>query len=140
MPELKVDIVTASLASTAESWIDVEAAKVAACEQLADASAVVLREELARRTQLQTTFGWGPLFCTPPASTAQVGHPNGAFLQLTGEVEEDILVSRSRPGRTSTERSRCNIATPLGRNRSPVPNASAAPTCRPCRSRTSSTP
>jgi hypothetical protein len=50
MPKLQIDMVTASLASTAQPGIDVEAAKVAACEQLAEASAVVLHEELTRRT------------------------------------------------------------------------------------------
>ena len=39
--------------------------------------------------------------------------------------------SRSRPGRTSTDRSRCGIPAPSGTSRSPAPAAGSAPRCRP---------
>jgi glucose-6-phosphate isomerase len=61
-------------------------------DRFADASAAVLRSELARRTQLQTTFGWGPRFLHSTGQYHKGGHQNGAFLQLTGAVEEDIPV------------------------------------------------
>ncbi|MGH3866838.1 MAG: glucose-6-phosphate isomerase [Pseudonocardiaceae bacterium] len=61
-------------------------------DRLTDASAAVLRTELARRTQLQTTFGWGPRFLHSTGQYHKGGHQNGAFLQLTGAVEEDIPV------------------------------------------------
>jgi glucose-6-phosphate isomerase len=61
-------------------------------DRVADASAAVLRTELARRTQLQTTFGWGPRFLHSTGQYHKGGHQNGAFLQLTGVVEEDIPV------------------------------------------------
>ncbi|MGH3790818.1 MAG: glucose-6-phosphate isomerase, partial [Pseudonocardiaceae bacterium] len=65
-------------------------------DRLADASAAVLRTELARRTQLQTTFGWGPRFLHSTGQYHKGGHQNGAFLQLTGAVDTDIPV----PGTT----------------------------------------
>ena len=61
-------------------------------DRLADASAVVLRPEIARRSGLQTTFGWGPRFLHSTGQYHKGGHQNGAFLQLTGAVEEDIQV------------------------------------------------
>jgi glucose-6-phosphate isomerase len=61
-------------------------------DRIADASAVVLRTELARRTQLQTTFGWGPRFLHSTGQYHKGGHQNGAFLQLTGAVDTDIPV------------------------------------------------
>jgi glucose-6-phosphate isomerase len=67
-------------------------------DRLADASAIVLRPELARRTGLQTTFGWGPRFLHSTGQYHKGGHQNGVFLQLTGEVEKDIEV----PGRPYT--------------------------------------
>ncbi|MGH3770849.1 MAG: glucose-6-phosphate isomerase, partial [Pseudonocardiaceae bacterium] len=61
-------------------------------DRVADASAAVLRTELARHTQLQTTFGWGPRFLHSTGQYHKGGHQNGAFLQLTGGLEEDIPV------------------------------------------------
>jgi glucose-6-phosphate isomerase len=61
-------------------------------DRIADASAAVLRAELARRTHLQTTFGWGPRFLHSTGQYHKGGHQNGAFLQLTGAVAEDIAV------------------------------------------------
>ncbi|MGH3824293.1 MAG: glucose-6-phosphate isomerase [Pseudonocardiaceae bacterium] len=61
-------------------------------DRLADASAEVLRSELARCTGRQTTFGWGPRFLHSTGQYHKGGHQNGAFLQLTGAVEEDIPV------------------------------------------------
>jgi glucose-6-phosphate isomerase len=61
-------------------------------DRVADASAAVLRTELARRTELQTTFGWGPRFLHSTGQYHKGGHQNGAFLQLTGAVVADIPV------------------------------------------------
>ncbi|MGH3852596.1 MAG: glucose-6-phosphate isomerase [Pseudonocardiaceae bacterium] len=64
-------------------------------DRVADASAAVLRTELARHTQLQTTFGWGPRFLHSTGQYHKGGHQNGAFLQLTGALEEDIPVPKA---------------------------------------------
>jgi glucose-6-phosphate isomerase len=61
-------------------------------DRIADASAAVLRTELARRTHVQTTFGWGPRFLHSTGQYHKGGYQNGAFLQLTGEVIQDIPV------------------------------------------------
>jgi glucose-6-phosphate isomerase len=61
----------------------------------ADASAAVLRAELARRTTLQTTFGWGPRFLHSTGQYHKGGHQNGGFLQITGAVDDDLPI----PGR-----------------------------------------
>jgi glucose-6-phosphate isomerase len=61
-------------------------------DRLADASAAVLRPETARITGKQTTFGWGPRFLHSTGQYHKGGHQNGAFLQITGEVEDDLAV------------------------------------------------
>ncbi|SDC15377.1 glucose-6-phosphate isomerase [Actinokineospora iranica] len=61
-------------------------------DRLDDASAVLLRPEIARRTGLQTTFGWGPRFLHSTGQYHKGGHQNGVFLQITGAVEDDLAV------------------------------------------------
>ncbi|HEV3360302.1 MAG TPA: glucose-6-phosphate isomerase [Pseudonocardiaceae bacterium] len=61
-------------------------------DRLDDASAALLRPELARRTRLQTTFGWGPRFLHSTGQYHKGGHQNGVFFQITGVVEEDMAV------------------------------------------------
>ncbi len=58
----------------------------------ADASAIDLRSAVAARTGLQTTFGWGPRFLHSTGQYHKGGHPNGVFLQITGEVTRDLPV------------------------------------------------
>ncbi|GAB2754407.1 glucose-6-phosphate isomerase [Salinifilum aidingensis] len=62
-------------------------------DRLDDASASVLRSEIARRTGLQTTFGWGPRFLHSTGQYHKGGHQNGVFLQLTGSSEQDLEVT-----------------------------------------------
>jgi glucose-6-phosphate isomerase len=58
----------------------------------ADAEAAELRPALARRTGLQTTFGWGPRFLHSTGQYHKGGHPNGVFLQITAASEHDLPV------------------------------------------------
>lgn len=67
-------------------------------DRIDDASAALLRPELAKRSGLQTTFGWGPRYLHSTGQYHKGGHPNGVFLQITGAVTEDIEV----PGRPYT--------------------------------------
>ncbi|HVV13347.1 glucose-6-phosphate isomerase [Amycolatopsis sp.] len=61
-------------------------------DRLDDASAALLRPELARRSGLQTTFGWGPRFLHSTGQYHKGGHQNGVFLQITGTPEQDLEV------------------------------------------------
>jgi glucose-6-phosphate isomerase len=61
-------------------------------DRLDDASASVLRAEIAGRTGLQTTFGWGPRFLHSTGQYHKGGHQNGVFLQLTGSVADDLAI------------------------------------------------
>ncbi|WP_026361309.1 hypothetical protein [Amycolatopsis nigrescens] len=61
-------------------------------DRLDDASAALLRTELAKRTGLQTTFGWGPRFLHSTGQYHKGGHQNGIFLQITGAAEADLEV------------------------------------------------
>lgn len=61
-------------------------------DRLDDASAALLRGELAKRTGLQTTFGWGPRFLHSTGQYHKGGHQNGIFLQITGTAETDLEV------------------------------------------------
>jgi len=78
-------------------------------DRIADASTAVLRAELARRGASQVTFGWGPRFLHSTGQYHKGGHPNGAFLQLTGDVDADLDV----PGRPYTF-ARLQLAQALG--------------------------
>jgi glucose-6-phosphate isomerase len=61
-------------------------------DRLDDASASVLRAEIAARTGLQTTFGWGPRFLHSTGQYHKGGHQNGVFLQITGSVADDLAI------------------------------------------------
>ncbi|MEO7126094.1 MAG: glucose-6-phosphate isomerase [Nakamurella sp.] len=51
-----------------------------------------VRALIASRTELQTTFGWGPRFLHSTGQYHKGGHPNGVFLQITGAVTDDLDV------------------------------------------------
>jgi glucose-6-phosphate isomerase len=61
-------------------------------DRLDDASTLLLRSVFARRSGLQTTFGWGPRFLHSTGQYHKGGHQNGVFLQITGAVETDLPV------------------------------------------------
>jgi hypothetical protein len=61
-------------------------------DRLDDASFETLRPELAKATGLQTTFGWGPRFLHSTGQYHKGGHQNGAFLQVTGSVADDLAI------------------------------------------------
>jgi glucose-6-phosphate isomerase len=57
-----------------------------------DASAADLRAALARRTEQAVTFGWAPRFLHSTGQYHKGGPQVGAFLQITGAVDEDLAV------------------------------------------------
>jgi glucose-6-phosphate isomerase len=67
-------------------------------DRIDDASFELLRAEIAKRTHLQTTFGWGPRFLHSTGQYHKGGHQNGVFIQITGESGDDLEV----PGRPYT--------------------------------------
>ncbi|HEX8081638.1 MAG TPA: glucose-6-phosphate isomerase [Jatrophihabitans sp.] len=68
----------------------------------ADTEALELRPALARRTGLQTTFGWGPRFLHSTGQYHKGGHPNGVFLQLTGDISAEAGGDLEVPDRPYT--------------------------------------
>ncbi|MFD8495358.1 glucose-6-phosphate isomerase [Amycolatopsis sp. NPDC059657] len=84
-----VDVLRAFLGSAPEAgYVSVQAY----LDRLDDASAALLRAEVAKRSGLQATFGWGPRFLHSTGQYHKGGHQNGVFLQLTGAVENDLDV------------------------------------------------
>lgn len=57
-----------------------------------------VRQPLARHLGRPVTFGWGPRFLHSTGQYHKGGPPTGAFLQVTGAIEEDLPV----PGRDFT--------------------------------------
>jgi glucose-6-phosphate isomerase len=57
-----------------------------------DAAAGELRALVARRTEHAVTFGWGPRFLHSTGQYHKGGPQVGAFLQITGTVEQDLVV------------------------------------------------
>ncbi|MEW9551789.1 glucose-6-phosphate isomerase [Nonomuraea sp. NPDC050783] len=82
-------------------------------EQMTDAwmmaDAATLRALLALRTDRPVTFGWGPRSLRTAGQYHKGGPQNGVFLQITGEVAEDVAV----PGRPYTL-GRLQLAQALG--------------------------
>jgi glucose-6-phosphate isomerase len=74
-----------------------------------EAGAAELRDALAGRTTHPVTFGWGPRFLHSTGQYHKGGPQNGAFLQITGAVADDVDV----PGRDFTL-GRLQLAQALG--------------------------
>ncbi|MGH3429861.1 MAG: hypothetical protein ACRDQZ_20210 [Mycobacteriales bacterium] len=62
-------------------------------DRIHDAAAGELRSLLARRTDRPVTFGWGPRFLHSTGQYHKGGPANGAFLQITGAVNNDLDVT-----------------------------------------------
>jgi glucose-6-phosphate isomerase len=67
-------------------------AVMAYLDREADARAAELRTALAARTEHAVTLGWGPRFLHSTGQYHKGGPQVGIFLQVTGAVEEDLLV------------------------------------------------
>ncbi len=67
-------------------------------DRFADADTARLRELLAAASGRPVTFGWGPRFLHSTGQYHKGGPQSGAFLQITGEVAEDLPV----PGKPYT--------------------------------------
>jgi glucose-6-phosphate isomerase len=57
-----------------------------------DAKVAHIRELLTQKTGRPVTFGWGPRFLHSTGQFHKGGQQNGAFLQITGDVEKDIAI------------------------------------------------
>ena len=57
-----------------------------------DAAVAELREILADKSGRPVTFGWGPRFLHSTGQFHKGGQQNGAFLQITGDVQKDIAI------------------------------------------------
>nr|WP_239522224.1 glucose-6-phosphate isomerase [Geodermatophilus sabuli] len=67
-------------------------AVMAYLDRAGDARAGELRAALAERTEHAVTFGWAPRFLHSTGQYHKGGPPTGVFLQVTGEVSEDLPV------------------------------------------------
>ncbi len=57
-----------------------------------DAAICELRSVLAKKINRPVTFGWGPRFLHSTGQFHKGGQQNGAFLQITGDVNHDISI------------------------------------------------
>ena len=57
-----------------------------------DAKVAQIRALLSQKTGRPVTFGWGPRFLHSTGQFHKGGQGNGAFLQITGEVDKDIAI------------------------------------------------
>ena len=73
-------------------------AVMAYLDREADASAAGLRALLAARVAHPVTFGWAPRFLHSTGQLHKGGPQTGAFLQITGAVDDDLEI----PGRPFT--------------------------------------
>jgi glucose-6-phosphate isomerase len=70
-------------------------AVMAYLDRLRDARLAAVRPALARRIERPVTFGWGPRFLHSTGQYHKGGPPIGAYLQITGNVNNDLAI----PGR-----------------------------------------
>jgi hypothetical protein len=61
-------------------------------DRIADAEAAALRPLVSTHAGVQTTFGFGPRYLHSTGQYHKGGHPNGVFLQITGDARTDLLV------------------------------------------------
>ncbi|WP_214369637.1 glucose-6-phosphate isomerase [Pseudonocardia sp. H11422] len=73
-------------------------------DRLEDASAAVLRAELARRTGLTTRFGWAPRWRADGGRRLPDPPTGGVFCLLTGDAEEDVPVPGQPYGLAAVQR------------------------------------
>jgi len=78
-------------------------AVMAYLDRHAEAAAADLRDGLAALSGRPVTFGWGPRFLHSTGQYHKGGPQTGAFLQITGAVDEDLEV----PGRPWTFATLC---------------------------------
>ena len=57
-----------------------------------DVRIMQIRALLADKSQRPVTFGWAPRFLHSTGQFHKGGQPNGAFLQITGEVQRDFAI------------------------------------------------
>jgi glucose-6-phosphate isomerase len=89
------DVLTAFLGTAPElGYVSLQAY----LDRHGDSDTTNLRPAVAKRSGLQTTFGWGPRFLHSTGQYHKGGHPNGVFLQITGQLAADLPV----PGRLYT--------------------------------------
>jgi len=71
-------------------------AVMAYLDRSGDRDLAKLREIIARKTNRAVTFGWGPRFLHSTGQFHKGGQQNGAFLQITGVTNGDVVI----PGQT----------------------------------------
>jgi glucose-6-phosphate isomerase len=84
----------AALLGTSSGYLAV----MAYLDRVTDAEVAQVRAKLAARTDRPVTFGWGPRLLHSTGQYFKGGPQNGAFLQLTGAVANDLPV----PGKEYT--------------------------------------
>ena len=67
-------------------------AVMAYLDRSGDSDLAKLREIIARRSNRPVTFGWGPRFLHSTGQFHKGGQQNGAFLQITGVTNGDVVI------------------------------------------------
>ena len=67
-------------------------AVMAYLDRSGDQELAKLREIIARKSNRPVTFGWGPRFLHSTGQLHKGGQQNGAFLQITGTTDGDVLI------------------------------------------------
>ena len=73
-------------------------AVMAYLDRSGDRDLAKLREIIARKSQRPVTFGWGPRFLHSTGQFHKGGQQNGAFLQITGVTNGDVVIPGQKYG------------------------------------------
>jgi glucose-6-phosphate isomerase len=67
-------------------------AVMAYLDRISDSKIIQLRELLSEKSHRPVTFGWGPRFLHSTGQFHKGGQQNGAFLQITGDADQDFEI------------------------------------------------
>jgi glucose-6-phosphate isomerase len=67
-------------------------------DRISDSKIIQLRELLSEKSHRPVTFGWGPRFLHSTGQFHKGGQQNGAFLQITGDADQDFEIPGQRFG------------------------------------------
>jgi glucose-6-phosphate isomerase len=81
--------------SNIEDFFKIPSAYVAVMAYLSstqDFEILNLRKAISRKFSKPATFGWGPRFLHSTGQFHKGGQPNGSFVQITSEIQEDLPI------------------------------------------------
>ena len=85
--------------SALKDFLSTPSAYIAVMAYLAkdqDHEIIKIRSIMANQTNKPVTFGWGPRFLHSTGQIHKGGQPNGCFIQITSDIEDDLPIPNEK--------------------------------------------